>query len=495
MTVLPLDPAANRTPESLRGFLLQCRAKAAQAGHPQLVSISLSVDALDPLAVLESIFEPSERHFYFERPAEGVAVAGAEAVLAFTAEGPRRFAACQEFVDETLEHTVAVGNLSQLFSGPHFFAAFTFQDSTERGEPFPAASLFVPRWQVALHEGRTIAVANLLIDAATPIDAAAEKVWRAHAKFGAFSYAAGDASAGMRSAQGGDGGSRPVAAAGPNPDPIAAVSVVPVGPGDSYPNAVRRALARIGEGAFEKIVLARAKDLTASAPFHPLRVLNGLRQRFSDCYSFSIANGIGQSFIGASPERLLRVRDGRLLTEALAGSIRRGGTASEDAAIAAAFQRDDKELREHRLVLDSIVRLLRELGLAPEFPGKPGLKRLSNVQHLHSPVQAALPAEVRLLDVVARLHPTPAVGGYPREAALPVIRSLEAFPRGLYAGSLGWLDARGNGEFFVGLRSARIDGASARLYAGSGIVRGSSPENELAETELKFRAMQEALLG
>ena len=106
-----------------------------------------------------------------------------------------------------------------------------------------------------------------------------------------------------------------------------------------------------------------------------------------------------------------------------------------------------------------------------------------------------LPAFVRLLDALAALHPTPAVGGTPHAAAVARIRGLEGFPRGLYAGALGWLNARGGGEFFVGLRSALVDGPRARLYAGAGIVAGSVPENEFAETELKFKAMQHALLA
>ena len=206
--------------------------------------------------------------------------------------------------------------------------------------------------------------------------------------------------------------------------------------------------------------LARAKELRAPEPFHPLRALNGLRERYADCFAFSVANGRGQSFIGASPERLLRVREGRLTTEALAGSVRRGASASEDAALGGALLRDEKELREHRLVIASIERRLAPLGIRLEHSGQPALFRLVNVQHLHTPVQAALPAGVRLLDVLANLHPTPAVGGTPREAAVPHIRSLEGFPRG--------------------------------LYAGAGIVAGSSPEKEYAETELKFQAMQEA---
>jgi menaquinone-specific isochorismate synthase len=261
-----------------------------------------------------------------------------------------------------------------------------------------------------------------------------------------------------------------------------------------YRAVVARALERIGNGEFKKIVLARALDLQADQPLHPLRVLNGLRQRFPDCYSFSFANGRGQSFIGASPERLVRVSKGVLETEALAGSIRRGAGASEDAALAAVLRGSEKDLREQRDVLDDIVARLTPLGLELEFLPEPQLRRLANVQHLHTPVRAALPEAVRLLDVLAALHPTSAVGGSPREAAVRCIRELEGFPRGLYAGALGWLNARGGGEFFVGLRSALVEGSTARVYAGAGIVAGSTPEKEFAETELKFRAMRDALL-
>ena len=378
MRTVPLEAAAGRTPAALREFLGQCQADARRAGRARLVSISLEVDALDPLAVLESIFESGEPHFYVERPAERVAIAGAEAAASFSAAGAGRFSACQRFIDETLENAVAVGDLTVPFSGPLFFAAFAFSDESGPGEPFPAATLFVPRWQVAHRAGRTVAVANLSVDAGSPVDALAERVWRAHAKFGRFDYAAPDfpASTPPRA------GIREVAAEG------------------AYVRAVGSALREIGQGTLEKIVLARAKDLSASGTLHPLRMLNGLRQRFPDCFAFSVANGRGQSFIGASPERLLRVGDGRLLTEALAGSAPRGDSASGDAALAAALLRDDKERREHRVVLDFVVARLAALGVSPEYPDRPEMRRFANVQHLHTPVQAMLPPGVRLFDVL-----------------------------------------------------------------------------------------------
>ncbi len=471
MTILPIHPAQNASPDALRAFLAQCRDAAVRAGRAKLVSISLAVDALDPLAVLESIFEPGEPHFYTERPGIETAIAGAEVAVAFEAKGPERFAAVQHFVDETLAQTIAVGDVNAPFGGPHFFAGFAFRDEVEPGERFPAARVFVPRWQVAKAGTMTTAVANFLVAPEVDLTALADRVWRAHTKFKGFRYrevngseSADQVAAGFTTTEAGD-----------------------------YRAVVGRALEWIDAGEFNKIVLARAQDLQADQPLHPLQVLNGLRQRFPDCYSFSFANGGGQSFIGASPERLVRVSKGFLETEALAGSMRRGVGASEDAALAAALLNSEKDLREQREVLDDIVTRLTPLGLKLEFPPRPQLRRLANVQHLHTPVRAALPDAVRLLAVLAALHPTPAVGGSPREAAVGRMRELEGFPRGLYAGALGWLNARGGGEFFVGIRSALVDGATARVYAGAGIVAGSTPEKEFAETELKFKAMRDAL--
>lgn len=477
MTILPINPAEDASPEALRAFLAGCQAQAAADGAPILASISLVVPALDPLAVLEAIFEPTEPHFYAERPSALSAIAGAEVALSATADGPGRFAAAQRFIDDTLARTVAVGDVDAPFGGPHFFASFAFHDKVEPGEAFAAARIFVPRWQVARAGDTTTAVANLVVEPDSDLDALTLRVWRAHGKFARFEHAA----------PAGDAPTPGAASAG-------ALTLSQTEAGD-YRTAVARGLERIAAGEFQKIVLARAIDLAASRALHPLEVLNGLRERFPDCHAFSAANGSGASFIGASPERLVRVSQGVVETEALAGSARRGAGASEDAALGAALLRNEKDLREHRHVIASITRRLEPLDVKLEHAATPALRKLANVQHLHTPMRARLPEGVRLLDLVSVLHPTPAVGGTPREAAVARIRELEGFPRGLYAGAIGWINARGGGEFFVGLRSALVEGAKARVYAGAGIVAGSEPEREFAETELKFQALLAALRG
>lgn len=473
MKTPPVNPTGSATPEALRDFLTQCAVEARTAGRAQLVSISMAVENLDPLAVLESIFEPGEPHFYAERPAHGFSVAGAEAAVEFTAGGAGRFGAAHAFIDRTLADTIAVGPLAEPFAGPHFFFAAGFADQAAAGGPFPALRLFVPRWQVARMGDSTVAVANVLVSGDTPVELVTAKIWKAHAKFGAFDYSR----------------------ARRKDRPSAPQMTEEIGGAGSYQRAVAQALAEITRGDYQKVVLARALKYTTAEAFHPMGVLNHLRQRYPDCYSFSIANGGGQSFIGASPERLVRVSGGRMHTTALAGSAARGESASEDATLAQGLLHSEKDLREHRLVLDSIIGRVADLGLRLEHAAQPRLLGLANVHHLHTPISANLPAGVHILDLVARLHPTPAVGGAPQAPALAAMRRLETFPRGLYAGPQGWVDHQGGGEFFVGIRSALIDGRTATAYAGAGIVAGSEPEKEFAETELKFKALIEALTG
>jgi menaquinone-specific isochorismate synthase len=178
----------------------------------------------------------------------------------------------------------------------------------------------------------------------------------------------------------------------------------------------------------------------------------------------------------------------------LAGSAPRGKTTDEDAELANRLLTSEKERREHRVVIDFITQRLSQLGLHPEILSQPKLLQLLNIQHLWTPIQAQLPADVNPLEIVAQLHPTPAVAGAPTEIAQEEIRHYETFNRSLYAAPLGWIDSRGDSEFIVGIRSALIDDCRARLYAGAGIVAGSDPEKELAEIQLKLQALLKALV-
>jgi len=473
MQIIPSSMLPERDEGALRQFLEGCREAAREKGHFQIASISLAVKHIAPLAVLQSIYEPNELHCYIERASDDEAVAAAEAVVQARFDGAERFTSVKAFADEILENTIAVGDLSEAFTGPHFFTAFTFDDSVGAEAAFPAATVFLPRWQVSRSKGKYGAVANLKIEADTDLDSLVMRVWGAYRKFGAFDYlpdvAQGDAS--------------------PQPKIESRRELAP----DVYPGAVTRALESIQQGAYEKIVLARGIELKADRPWQPLDTLNRLRERFAGCFTFSFSGGDARSFIGATPERLLQIRNGHLLTEAIAGSAPRGKTAGDDAKHARALLESEKDLHEHICVRDSILRRLEKVGVEGQAEASPQLLLLANVQHLRTRIEAEVDESVHLLDILLEMHPTPAVGGSPREDAGPCIADLEQIERGLYAGVVGWFNHLNEGEMIVGIRSALIEGNLARLYAGAGIVEGSDPEKETRETEMKLSAMLDVL--
>lgn len=474
LKIIPADTFPEWNKQGLRCFLQTCQQSAQQDGRVKIASISMVVKHIDPLAVLESIYEPDELHFYCEHAQLDMAVAGAEAVVAETFSGADRCQQTKLFAQQVLADTIAIGDLTLPFAGPHFFTAFTFFAEPETAaEPFAPATIFLPRWQVARRQGDYCAVANIPVNADASIEQLVEKVWAAHEKFCAFDY---------REVMHTDEPATP------------AVAIQDVGGKTWFEAGIETALGEIAAGDYAKIVLARAIDLTAARPFMPLAALNKLRESYPACYAFSIGNGAGASFMGATPERLLRVENNTLFTEAIAGSAPRGSSARQDAEYAQALLHSDKDRREHDFVIESIRRRLHELGIAIDVSTSSRLLKLHNVQHLKTTLQGTIGTGVHVLDGVAALHPTPAVGGMPKAAACQRIAALEPFHRGLYAGAIGWFNYASMGEFVVAIRAALIQGKAARLYAGVGIVDGSVPATEKQETDWKLRALLEQLI-
>jgi isochorismate synthase len=253
-----------------------------------------------------------------------------------------------------------------------------------------------------------------------------------------------------------------------------------------------RARRLIGAGSFEKVVLVRRCRVDGSHAFDPLALHARLASRFPSCFAFLLGER-GDAFVGATPELLVRRKGLVVRSGSLAGSIGRGRTATEDRRLARDLVESKKEQAEHEIVVRAIREALAPRCRALDVPVSPRLVRLSNIQHLHTPVTGTLRAPEPLLSLVGALHPTPAVGGYPRGPALRALRGIESFDRGWYAGPVGWIDAAGDGEFAVAIRSARIRGAGAELYAGAGIVQDSDPRIELGEIETKLGALLDAL--
>jgi isochorismate synthase len=239
------------------------------------------------------------------------------------------------------------------------------------------------------------------------------------------------------------------------------------------------------------VVLARARRAAAPHALDAAAALRHLRAAYPECHIFGCWRG-DAAFVGASPERLVKVAGRDVQASSLAGSAPRGATEAEDARLAAGLLTSSKDQAEHAVVRDTLAAALDELCDDVIAPEQPSLFTLPQVHHLHTAVRARLRAGRTLLELVARLHPTPAVGGAPREAALTFIREHERLDRGWYAAPIGWI-GRDGGELAVALRSAVIRRDEAWLFAGCGLVADSDPEMEFAETLLKLRPMELAL--
>jgi isochorismate synthase len=265
-------------------------------------------------------------------------------------------------------------------------------------------------------------------------------------------------------------------------------------PPEHYEQAVARSVERIRAGELEKIVLAREVQVHAPGAHDAAAVFGVLRDEFPSCFVFCVGRGEA-TLVAASPELLVRREGHRVSTLALAGSTRRSADPAVDDHLGEQLLRNESHREEHAIVARRIERTLRPHAVWVAAAPEPTLVRIANIQHLGTPIRAQLARPIDALELAGLMHPTPAVGGEPLGRAAPLIPALEGLDRGWYAGPVGWTDATGDGEFCVALRCALLVGAVARCYAGNGIVSGSDPAAELAETEVKLAALVPLLAG
>lgn len=254
--------------------------------------------------------------------------------------------------------------------------------------------------------------------------------------------------------------------------------------------AVRRAVADIRDGRLEKVVLARDLLATSDIDVDARFLLQRLSGRYPECWSFSV-----DGLVGATPELLVRREAARVESGVLAGSVRRGRDAAEDAELGGWLLSSAKDLQEHSIAVRSVADVLARHCDCLEVPARPRLLTLANISHLATDISGRLVDEATGLALAGDLHPSAAVCGTPTDVAAHLIRSLEGMERGRYTGPVGWTDAGGDGEWGIALRCAELAGSSVRLFAGCGIVADSDPDAELAEAQVKLAAMRDALEG
>jgi len=261
-----------------------------------------------------------------------------------------------------------------------------------------------------------------------------------------------------------------------------------------YLDSIKKVTAVIKAQQAEKVVIARALKLNFDQPLEPAAALYQVSEEQPESFLFGM-EAENQFFFGATPERLVKVQDRQALSTCLAGSTPRGKTVEIDTALGNELLNDKKNRSEHQFVVKMISQVFNAHSSKMFVPKMPKLMKIRDIQHLYTPVEGELKEGSNLLDLVQDLHPTPALGGEPKQEAMSLIRQYETMSRGYYAAPVGWIDANGDGEFAVAIRSALLDGKEAYLYAGGGIVEDSHPEAEYDETWVKFRPMLRVLGG
>lgn len=462
----------------LEQILLTQKATLNRTNQSVIVSLSQIVHDIDPLSILALLtrekvnnFSQDEIYFYWEHQGKTEAILGYGVTESCQLNTGDRFTKSQEFVNHCFQKIVKIGHNNLSNSFPHIFCGFTFFSESKPLEfPFSSAFCFLPKLQIIKQKRNRLLIFNLLINSKTNIEKLAYQTITNVKLISQVKPEQAITQPEKQSIQ-----------LNPKYEMI-----------QGFESSVASALKSIEAKQFQKLVLANALDLTSPENFSIINCLQHLRYYHPDCYIFAVNNGKNNCFVGASPERLISLKNNQLLTDALAGSTSRGKTQLEDYYLAQKLLKSSKERREHQVVIEFIVQRLIQLGLIPQISPLKVLK-LSNIQHLWTPIYTQLTPNIHPLEIVAKLHPTPAVSGFPTAVTCQEIKRYETFERGFYAAPLGWIDYDHNSEFIVGIRSALISGNRARLYAGAGIVEGSQPEKELAEIKLKFQGLLKAL--
>lgn len=492
--VVPSEPGAHKisgaekwssmsVQELLIRTLHEAAVRAAKQQRTVLASITQPVEWCDPIQTFTGARQAGMGEcFFWEQPAEQNTLVGIGQATSIETDGSMCFVdsatAWRALMNDAVI-TYATTTKPTPGSGPILFGGFAFDPLTPRTQlwaGFPGGLLILPRFLLSYSANQVTLTLNRLIQASDDIEQSAleieASVKQLHA---AIKHVPTLPQAGT----------------------FSQFSIHETRPASEWMEMVANSVDMIQLGAFEKVVLARDIQVMLDDPAGTFDInitLQRLRESYPAAYVFAVQRG-KRFFVGATPERLVQAQDGQIQTMALAGSARRGENEEEDLQLGAELLQSEKNNNEHAIVVAMVQEALKNHCTKVNVTAMPQLLKLKNVQHLKTPITGELIPGRCILDVMADLHPTPAVGGFPHHAALEAIRNIEKLDRGWYAGPLGWIGAGGHGEFAVALRSGLIDDNKATLFAGCGIVASSDPLAEYEESGLKFQVMLRGLGG
>jgi isochorismate synthase len=439
-------------------LLREAAHRAERLGKPVLASWTRPSAVHDALGFFAQADQTADRALWL-RPSTGEALVGVGAAHVLTGRGVARFAQVSAAWHELLADAVIDDPSGAAEGGPLLIGGFRFDPLARPQKTWKAftegadARLVLPERLLVVRGGTAWLTTNFL---ALPAHIASQIAARADA-------------------------------ATPNePD-------TPLSPDawKALTGSVARGI-RHGQLGVQKVVLARALEVHHRQPIDAVAALRQLAESYPSTTVFAFAHQT-TCFLGATPERLIALHHGTASTMALAGSIDRGASPAEDQALSEKLLHDPKELAEHAVVVGALRDGLAQVCARIITDAQPRVHKLPNLQHLLTPIRGQVSPGHGVLDLVERLHPTPAMGGFPRQPALELIRASEGLDRGWYAGPIGWVNRDGEGEFVVGIRAALVQGALATLYAGCGIVAESNAAAEFAESDWKLRPMLAAL--
>jgi menaquinone-specific isochorismate synthase len=448
---------------------------AQKLGRPILISEVHQMDSIDPLSFFNSgsVRYLGER-FYWKDPSEEVVLIGIGISKQIQSDqATDRFFHVEEEWRNFLKDGLIFNPFNENGLGPVMFGGFSFDPLKEKTTLWSnyADSLFhVPKYMLTLVKGQTFLTTNIVC---TPND-----------DYSLFEEEMEERTQLLSSLN---------LKQDTDMKPAKLLEMKEISP-QQWKQTVDDVVEELKTGSLKKVVLARELRLLFDSHVKADVILENLYNQQRDSFIFVFESN-GDCFIGATPERLVKKQGENVFSTCLAGSIRRGKNEEEDNILGKTLLNDQKNISEHAFVVEMIKEALEESCEEIILPEKPQLMKIRDIQHLYTPVIGKCQKDASLLLLVERLHPTPALGGLPKQEAVEKIRQVEELDRGFYAAPLGWVDYRGNGEFSVSIRSGLIQGKEASLFAGCGVVANSDSESEYLETSLKFTPMLRALGG
>lgn len=446
----------------------------------QYISLTLPFENIDPLAILEFSSSPEGTRFFWEKPDTGLTFAAGNQTALIKSNGTERFNSIVKKSERLLSKIKHYSEIDHSLSGPHFLGGFSFFDQPLSGSwsTFGNASFILPEWLIVKDGHHSlITITCRLSSKSTPCQV---KKWFTKWIAQFLNHLKEELKKGPAFGE----------ELKPHPE---AIDLLSADEKTKWINNVEKAKTWIKQKRFDKIVLAREIKYFSQKTVSATKLIHFLRNQYPSCYSFIYQLNGEAVFLGSTPENLFTLQSRNLKTEALAGSISRGNTASMDTIKEKNLKESTKELKEHAYVRDAIRNKLDCLTNHIDFTSHPIIKKYANVQHLYTPISASLTNEINPVDLISLLHPTPAVGGYPEWEAIHHIQELEQLERGWYAGPVGWFNTHQRADFSVAIRSGLIRRKHIQFFAGCGIVEDSDPETEWEESMIKLLPMQKGL--